>query len=90
MVATNARLSKPQAARVALMAVDGVARALYPSHTNGDGDILFALATGRWDGTADVTAIGALAADVVARAIVRAGTEATGVAGVPAARDFAR
>jgi L-aminopeptidase/D-esterase-like protein len=90
VVATNARLSKAQASRVALMADDGYARAIYPSHTEGDGDTIFALATGRWDGTANVTTIGALAADVMARAVVRAATEATGVAGIPAARDLRR
>ena len=50
VVATNARLTKAQANRMALMADDGYARAIYPSHTEGDGDTIFALATGRWDG----------------------------------------
>ncbi|MGE0450733.1 MAG: P1 family peptidase [Vicinamibacterales bacterium] len=90
VVATNAALTKAQAARVALMAEDGYARAIYPSHTTGDGDTLFALATGRWDDDADVSAIGALAADVVAQAIVRAARQATSAAGIPAARDLPR
>ena len=88
LVATNATLSKSQATRMAMMADDGYARAISPSHTNGDGDTIFSLATGRWDGTADITVIGALAAEVVADAIVRAATQATGVAGIPAARDL--
>ena len=88
LVATNARLTKAQAHRIALMADDGLARAIYPSHTTGDGDTVFALGTGRWTGDADVTQIGALAADVMARAIVRAATEATGLANLPAARDL--
>ncbi len=88
LVATNARLTKAQAHRMALMADDGLARAIYPSHTVGDGDTVFALATGRWTGDADVTQIGALAADVMARAIVRAATEATGLPNLPAARDL--
>ena len=88
VVATNARLSKSLAARMALMADDGYARAIAPSHTNGDGDTIFSLATGRWNGTADITAIGALAAEVVADAVVRAGTQATSVAGIPAVRDL--
>src|SRR5919106_3314171 len=88
LVATNARLTKVQAQRMALMADDGFARAIYPSHTNGDGDTVFALATGQWTGDADVTQIGALAADVMARAIVRAATEATGLPNLPAARDL--
>jgi L-aminopeptidase/D-esterase-like protein len=88
VVATNARLTKPQVNRMALMAEDGLARAIYPSHTLGDGDTVFSLATGRWTGMADITLIGALAADVMARAIVRAATQATSVAGIPAARDL--
>jgi len=88
LVATNARLTKAQAHRIALMADDGFARAIYPSHTTGDGDTVFALATGQWTGDADVTQIGALAADVMARAIVRAATEATGLPNLPAARDL--
>jgi L-aminopeptidase/D-esterase-like protein len=88
VVATNARLSKDQATRMALMADDGFARAITPSHTNGDGDTVFALATGRWTGDADVTLVGALAAEAMADAIVRAGTQATGLPGLPAARDL--
>jgi L-aminopeptidase/D-esterase-like protein len=88
VVATNAPLTKTQANRMALMAEDGLARAIYPSHTDGDGDTIFSLATGRWTGSVNSTNIGALAADVIARAIVRAGLQATGVAGIPAARDL--
>lgn len=88
LVATNARLTKAQASRVALMADDGFARAIYPAHTMGDGDTVFALATGRWDGEPNVTLIGALAADVMAEAIVRAATQASSLAGVTAARDL--
>ena len=90
LVATNARLTKTQAQRMALMADDGFARAIYPAHTVGDGDTVFALATGQWTGEADVTQIGALAAEVMARAIVRAATEATGLPNLPAARDLPR
>jgi len=90
LVATNAKLTKPQAARMALMADDGYARAISPAHTNGDGDTVFSLATGRWDGTADISVIGALAAEAMADAIVRAATQATGAAGIPAARDLKR
>jgi L-aminopeptidase/D-esterase-like protein len=90
VVATNARLSKADAHRMALMADDGFARAIFPSHTMGDGDTVFSLATGKWAGEANITQIGALAADVMARAIVRAATEATGLPNLPAARDLAR
>ncbi len=88
LVATNAKLTKSQATRMALMADDGYARAISPAHTNGDGDTIFSLATGRWNGTADITIIGALAAEAMADAVVRAATEATSVAGIPAARDL--
>lgn len=87
VVATNARLQKSQVGRVALMADDGLARAIYPSHTLGDGDTVFALATGRWAGSADVTTIGALAADVLSEAIVRAATSAASSGGLASARD---
>jgi L-aminopeptidase/D-esterase-like protein len=53
-----------------------------------DGDAVFALATGRSAEPADVTLIGALAADVVADAVLRAVREATGLPGLPAVRDL--
>jgi L-aminopeptidase/D-esterase-like protein len=88
VVATNARLTKADANRMALMADAGIARAINPAHTTADGDTVFALATGRWTGQADSSLIGALAADVLAEAIVRAARQATAVAGIPAARDL--
>jgi len=88
IVATNARLTKVEAGRVALMADDGLARAISPSHTIADGDTVFSLATGTWQGQADVTRIGALAADVLSEAIVRAAVQATSSGGLPAARDL--
>jgi len=88
VVATNAKLTKVQAGRLALMADDGLARAINPSHTLGDGDTVFGLATGLWNGTADLTTIGALAADVVAEAIVRAATQADSLGGLPSARQL--
>jgi len=88
VVATNATLTKTQATKVAEMAHDGFARAIYPSHTMGDGDTIFALATGAQTGSADVSRVGALAAQVVADAIVRAARQATGIPGYPAARDI--
>jgi L-aminopeptidase/D-esterase-like protein len=88
VVATNAVLTKTDATRVAEMAHDGFARAIVPVHTPVDGDTIFAVATGSKTGSADVGQIGALAADVLAEAIVRAARQATGVAGFPAARDL--
>src|SRR4051812_26871620 len=78
LVATHAILTKAQAKRLATVAHDGLARAIYPVHTPLDGDIVFAAATGK-RGLADVTAfaeLGALAANVLARAIARAVYEA--------------
>jgi L-aminopeptidase/D-esterase-like protein len=88
VVATNATLTKAEATKVAQMAQDGLARAIYPAHTPGDGDTVFSLATGTLSGAASVSTIGALAADVMAEAIVRAVRAATGIPGLPAAGDI--
>ena len=70
VVATNARLTKSQATKVAQMAQDGLARVIRPAHTPFDGDTIFALATG--EKKADVSLVGAFAAEVMAEAILRA------------------
>lgn len=88
VVATNARLSKAEITRVAMMADDGLARAIAPSHTVGDGDTVFSLATGRWNGTANPTVVGALAAEALTEAILRAVSHAETLGGVPSARDL--
>jgi L-aminopeptidase/D-esterase-like protein len=91
VVATNAVLTKTQATKVAQMAQDGYARAIAPIHTHADGDIVFALATGGKPGEAnvsDVSRIGALAADVMADAILRAVRSAASIPGYPAVRDW--
>jgi len=88
VVATNATLTKAQATKVAQMAQDGLARAIYPAHTTRDGDTVFSLATGRLDAPADVTLIGALAADVMAEAILRAVRLAEGLPGIPSVSDL--
>src|SRR5688572_6540185 len=87
VIATNARLTKVQATKVAQMAHDGLARAIYPAHTMGDGDAIFALSAGAIDNN-DVSRIGALAADAMAEAIVRAVQAARGIPGYPAAGDI--
>jgi L-aminopeptidase/D-esterase-like protein len=87
VVATNGRLDKGGANKVAQMAQDGVARAVRPAHTLFDGDTLFVLATGAK--RADVSVVGAYAAEVVAEAIVRAVRAATGAGGLPAWADLA-
>jgi len=85
VVATNARLTREHAYRLAVMAHDGLARAVRPAHTPVDGDVFFAVATGAGEQIADVIALGALGARAVERAIVRAVAEAKGLAGVPSA-----
>lgn len=88
VIATNATLTKVQATRVAVMAHDGYARAIVPVHTMVDGDAIFTLATGELAGETRLGRIGALAADVMAEAIVRAIRAATSLPGLPAAREF--
>lgn len=88
LVATNAKLTKVQAQKMAMMASDGYARAISPSHTPGDGDTVFSLATGTWTGEANYGQIGAMAAEVMADAIVRAAITATASEGLPSARDL--
>ena len=72
IIATDARLTKSQATKLAQIAHDGFARAIHPVHTVMDGDVMFALATGAADVDGDMTLLGALAAEVVARAVVDA------------------
>ena len=88
IVATNAVLTKAQATKIAQMAHDGLARTIYPAHTAGDGDTVFSLATGTWDGEANITIVGALAADVMSEAILRAVRLAEGLPGIPSVKDL--
>lgn len=88
VVASNARLSKAEAKKVAQMAHDGLARTIRPVHTMHDGDTVFALATG--DLPASVDLVGTLSADVLAEAVVSAVRHATQAGGLPAHRDLKR
>ena len=88
VVATNATLTKAETTKVAQMAQDGLARTIYPAHTPGDGDTVFSLAMGTFSGDESISRIGALAADVMAEAILRAVRAATGIPGIPAASDI--
>jgi L-aminopeptidase/D-esterase-like protein len=85
VVATNAKLDKAQANKVAQMAHDGLARTIRPAHSMIDGDTIFALSTGRRP--ADVSTVGAYAAEAVAQAIVRAARMATSAGGLPGLAD---
>ena len=93
LVATDARLTKAEAKRIAIMADDGLARAIRPAHAPMDGDTVFAAATGArplGDAVADLTEIGSAAADCLARAIARGVYEASALpfpAALPAWRD---
>ena len=85
VVATNGKLNKAQAHKVAQMAHDGLARAVCPAHTMFDGDTIFALATGQV--AAGPTIVGAYAAEMVSLAIRRAVRHATTLGGVRALSD---
>lgn len=80
-VATNVKLTKAQATKVAQMAQDGIARTIRPAHTMLDGDVIFALSTGTKK--ADVSTIGAFAAEAMAQAILRAVKMAKAAGGLP-------
>jgi len=88
VIATNARLTKAQALKIAEMAHDGFARAIVPSHTPSDGDTIFVLATGDFAAEPNVGSIGALAAEAMADAIIRAVRAARSIPGYPAAGDI--
>ena len=86
VVLTNARFDKTRLCKIAGMAHDGYARSIRPVHTSADGDSIYAVSAG--DVSADQDLVGALAAEVVSEAIVRAVTAAEGAYGYPAARDL--
>lgn len=91
VVATDAALTREQALRVAIMAQDGIARAIRPVHAPMDGDTVFVLSTAARPfepNPAELTRLGSLAADCVARAVMRGVCEADALAGVPAYRDL--
>ena len=86
IVATDADLSKAQAKELAVIAQDGLARAIYPAHTTLDGDTVFAAATGRrplTDAINEITELGAIAANALARAVARGVFEAKSLPGCP-------
>lgn len=88
VVATNVALDVAQAQRIAIMAQDGIARAVRPAHTPFDGDTVFALATGGipLQGPAQLGLIGMMAADCMARAIARGIYEAESLGDSPSYR----
>lgn len=86
VVATNARLTKAGATKVAQMAHDGLARVIRPIHTPMDGDTVFALSVG--EAESNVGRVGAVAADVLAEAVVNGVMAAEALKGIPSARDL--
>jgi L-aminopeptidase/D-esterase-like protein len=92
VIATDAQLTKAQAHRLAQVAHDGLARSINPVHTLSDGDTLFALGTGQAGKSSGMLLLGTLAAEVTARAVVRAVLAAQGISlgGLtwPSARDL--
>lgn len=90
IVATDARLTKAQAQRLAAVAHDGLARSINPAHTQLDGDTLFALATGMANAEPDLLLLATMAAEVTARAVLSAVWSADAWIGgdLPAARDW--
>jgi L-aminopeptidase/D-esterase-like protein len=72
------------------MSHDGLARAINPSHTLSDGDTLFAMSTGTSNVTPNLSAVGALAAEAVSEAILRAVMKAKSVPGFPSYTDIPR
>jgi L-aminopeptidase/D-esterase-like protein len=88
VVATNVAISKTHLTKLAMMANTGAARAINPYHTQGDGDQVLTVSTGLSKADVSLTALGAIAAEVVADAIVRAARMATGVPGWVAVREL--
>jgi L-aminopeptidase/D-esterase-like protein len=82
VVVTDAKLTKPQAKRLAMIAQTGFARAIYPVHAPMDGDVVFAAATGEKpvDPLVGLTELGMVAANAVSRAITRGVHAATALA----------
>jgi L-aminopeptidase/D-esterase-like protein len=88
VVATNAKLTKAECQKIAQMAHDGFARTINPAHTMFDGDTIFALATGQVEKAANVTLIGAIAAEAMAQAVIRAVKASKGLPGLPSANEM--
>lgn len=90
IVATNLALTKAECRRLAVMAQDGLARAIRPVHTPLDGDVVFAVATGErpLSGMGELALVGAMAADCLARAVARGVYAATGLGRYPGYRQW--
>lgn len=87
IVATDARLSKSAAKKLAQISHDGLARTIKPVHTPFDGDVVFSLATGAAGIDGDLNLLGVMAAEAVAQAVLRAVQAALGWPELPGLRD---
>ncbi len=90
IVATDARLSKAGAKKLAQISHDGLARTIKPVHTPFDGDVVFSLATGAAGIDGDLNLLGVMAAEAVAQAVLRAIEAAVGWPELPGLRDTTR
>jgi len=88
VVATNARFNKTAMTKIAMMASTGAARTINPYHTNGDGDSTFAVSTNKLSSDLGISLIGALAAELVSRAVLRALKRASSIEGWPCCNDY--
>jgi L-aminopeptidase/D-esterase-like protein len=88
VIATDAKLDKIGASRLAIAAQDGIALAVRPAHTQNDGDTVFALATGKQSRAANLNALHAAALRAMSGAVVDAVLSATSLGGVKAVRDL--
>ena len=88
VVATDARLSREEANYLARVSHNGLSMTIHPCHTIRDGDTMFAMATGKFSDEVDLTTLGAAAAEVSARAVLRAVRLATGLGGIPSVSEL--
>jgi L-aminopeptidase/D-esterase-like protein len=91
VIGTDAKLTKAQARRLAIIAQDGLGRAIRPAHTPLDGDTVFTIATGRKNlenPIRDISLLGGYAANSLSRAIARAIYEARSINNIPAYSDL--
>jgi L-aminopeptidase/D-esterase-like protein len=88
VVATNARFHKTALTKIAMMASTGAARTINPYHTDGDGDSTFAVSTNKVSSDLGISVIGALAAELVSEAILRALKAARSIEGWPSCNDY--
>ena len=88
VVATDAKLTREEANYMARVSHNGLSMTIHPCHTIRDGDTMFAMATGESQDEVDLTTLGAAAAEVSARAVLRAVRLATGLGGIPAVSEL--